>query len=117
MSTLEPTPNNNSSKVKPNNSSNSNIEKKSNSSSDNNENNTAALLLKIAQLEKQNQELLQERDTFKNSIVINAADVYANLQQLQANFAEKASKGYEAVRSAVPVNVPGSGHYGFDLKP
>jgi len=85
-----------------------------NSSSDSSKvEDNAALLLRIAELEKKNKELLEERDTFKNSIVINTSDVYANLQHLQANFAAKAAHGYEAMRSAVP----GSGHYGFDLKP
>jgi hypothetical protein len=76
-------------------------------------NDNTALLAKIAELEKENQQLLKERETFKNSIVINTNDVYANLQQLQANFAEKAAKSYEAVRNVVP----DSDNIGFDLKP
>lgn len=78
-----------------------------------NNNSNDALLAKIAELEKQNEDLIKERDNFKNSIVINTSDVYANLQQLQANFAEKVSNGYEAMRSAVPE----SGDFGFDLIP
>lgn len=76
-------------------------------------NDNAALLAKIAKLEAENKELLKERESFKNSIVINTNDVYANLQQLQTNLAAKAAKSFEAVRSAVP----DSGNIGFDLTP
>lgn len=78
-----------------------------------NDSDKAALLAKIAKLEAANKELVKERDTFKNSIVINTNDVYANLKQLQVNFAEKAANGYEAMRNSVPDR----GNYGFDLRP
>ena len=90
------------------------LDKDSDSDSDRDrDSSNAELLAKIAKLEAANKELLKERDTFKNSIVINTNDVYANLKQLQVNFSEKAANGYEAMRNSVPA----SGNYGFDLTP